>query len=297
MTDFTSFARAHGVLIDTLQEDGRWHRVPTETHPRKKNGAYRYLGSHGHVQDHATMTEPALWTPDEATLAKIDHEAIAQRAAQAAREIREGQQRAAARAGWVMHQCERGGHPYLTEKGFPDWNGLIWRDPKAGDVKLCIPMRVGSAIVGIQTISDQPGFEKRFLPGQRISEATFMFGSQGPKVFVEGFATGLSVHRAIQAMKLRAAVVVTFNAGNLAKVAKYHGAGLVVADHDKPGPHAPEPGGTGLKVARDIGLTFWHSPVEGQDANDYEKARGTLALGMALKPLVMAVMREARAVV
>lgn len=293
--DFITFARLHGVLIDRLQEDGRWHRVPTESHPKKKNGAYRSMGTHGHVQDHATMTEPALWTPDEAEAAKIDHAAIARRAAEAAREIREGQERAARAAGSILKECQRGGHPYLTAKGHPEWNGLIWRDRKAGDIKLCVPMRVGPNIVGLQTISDQPGFEKRFLPGQRTSDAVFMFGAAGVPVFCEGFATGLSVFRAVQAMKVRCSVIVTFNAGNLGKVAKRHGAGVVVADHDKPGPHAPEAGGTGLKVARDIGLPFWNSPQESEDANDFEQRRGTLALGMGLRPLLLAAQREMRA--
>jgi hypothetical protein len=100
--DFVTFARLHGVLIDRLQEDGRWHRVPTASHPKKKNGAYMSRGDYGFVQDHATMLEPTMWKPDETELANIDHAAIARRAQQAADEIRRDQEKAAKYAGWIL---------------------------------------------------------------------------------------------------------------------------------------------------------------------------------------------------
>ena len=56
---FDAFCRAHGLLVDGI-EAGRWVRVPTEDHPRTRNGAYKYLGDVGFVQNHATMTEVAV---------------------------------------------------------------------------------------------------------------------------------------------------------------------------------------------------------------------------------------------
>ena len=43
--DFLSFVRAHGILIDTVPPVGRWMRLPTQTHPRKRNGAVKFMGT------------------------------------------------------------------------------------------------------------------------------------------------------------------------------------------------------------------------------------------------------------
>ena len=39
--------------------------VPTDDHPRKRNGRYRWLGDVGWVQNWATMQEPAMWRSEE----------------------------------------------------------------------------------------------------------------------------------------------------------------------------------------------------------------------------------------
>jgi putative DNA primase/helicase len=49
---FEEFAAAHGLLLRHV-EFGKWVRVPTTDHPGKKNGAYRHMGTHAHVQNHA----------------------------------------------------------------------------------------------------------------------------------------------------------------------------------------------------------------------------------------------------
>ena len=49
--DFVNFARAHGILIDTTPPLGVWTRYPTEDHPRKKNGAVKFMGNYGLVQN------------------------------------------------------------------------------------------------------------------------------------------------------------------------------------------------------------------------------------------------------
>lgn len=283
---FLDFARVHGLLIDRLQDDGRWHRVPTSTHPRKRNGAYRHCGTYAHIQDHATHTEPIMWQPDDDKLIEIDHAGIARRTAQAAAEIKTGQEAAAKRAAWIMHQCAPVTHPYLAEKGFPDEIGNVWIDEKAGDRKLCIPMRIDGRLIGLQTITDREGFEKRFLYGQRTSDATYVIDSRGPNWFCEGYGTGLAVRAALHAIKSRYRVVICFSAGNLARVAA-NCTGYVVADCDHPSPQAPLEGGMGWKVAQSINLPFWRATGPGIDFCDHLQAVGLFKASQELKMLTM----------
>lgn len=283
--DFQDFARVHGIMIDRLQPDAKWHRVPTQTHPRKHNGAYRYCGTHGHIQDHAAHLEPVLWVPDAD--AKVDHEGIARRAKQASYEILADQEAAARRAGWILQQCMQEKHPYLESKGFPDEIGNVWIDEKAGDRKLCIPMRIDGKVVGMQTISDKPGFEKRFLFGQKTSDAVYVIDSKGENWFCEGYATALSARLALKATKARYRLVVCFSASNLLRVAKNHGTGIVIADRDLPSPLALNDGGMGWKVAGESGLPFWRSPEPGMDFNDYSRKFGVFRASQELKALTM----------
>ena len=304
--DFTTFARAHGVIIDRLRDDGQWHRVPTSEKPHKRNGAYRFMGDVGFVQDWGSMTEAAVWHPDgDSPVQQIDREAIARRAREQAEEIRRKQARAAQRAADIMAATGPGRHPYLESKGFPEEVGALWHDEDEDDVKLCIPMYVGRALVGVQTISgkrahqaqrrgelvDVPDFEKRFLPGQRIDLSAFTFGQRGPLLLAEGYATALSARRAMEALRQPFRLVVTFNAGNMRKVARAfeeeRQAGIVIADNDLPSKQYPDAGGAGIATAKMIGWPFWQSDRAPEDANDFERRRGYFALTMGLKPLVM----------
>ena len=285
--DFQTYAKAHGVLIEHVLDDSRWHRVPTTTHPRKKNGAYRHCGTHAHVQDHATMLEPALWTPDADQAANIDHAGIARRATMAALQIRQDQEAAAKKAGWILHQCKTEKLPYLEANGFPEEHANVWAD---GEVrKLCIPMRADGQLVGLQTISDQPPFEKRFLYGQRTRDAVYVMDNKGRKWFCEGYATGLSVRAALQALKVRYTLIVCFSASNLLNAAKNHGTGFVVADKDHETVLAPDEGGMGWKVATETGLAFWKAPEAGMDFNDFAMKHGVFRASQELKGLLMRV--------
>ena len=71
MNDFLTFCRDLGIRIDSLPPVGVWKRYPTDDKPRKRNGAVKYFGSYGFVQNHALMTEPAVWQDcaTEATIA------------------------------------------------------------------------------------------------------------------------------------------------------------------------------------------------------------------------------------
>ena len=70
--DFLSFCRAHGVIIDYHPPIGVWARFPTEDHPHKKNGAVKFLGDAGFVQNHATMPSPVAWFPESRDEIKVD---------------------------------------------------------------------------------------------------------------------------------------------------------------------------------------------------------------------------------
>lgn len=51
MEDFTQFATENGLLIEAAIGDDRIHRCPTVEKPKRLNGAYRYDGSRGWVQN------------------------------------------------------------------------------------------------------------------------------------------------------------------------------------------------------------------------------------------------------
>jgi hypothetical protein len=70
---FHDFARAHGLIIRDLISH-RWVSTPTEDHPRKRNGRYKYLGNVGWVQNWATMESPTMWKDSAA--APVDYRKV-----------------------------------------------------------------------------------------------------------------------------------------------------------------------------------------------------------------------------
>ena len=69
--DFIQFARSHGIIINELPPINTWRRYPTEDHPRSRNGAVKFMGTHGFVQNHATSTVVSIWKPDSPVTAKL----------------------------------------------------------------------------------------------------------------------------------------------------------------------------------------------------------------------------------
>ena len=61
---FEDFARSHGLILDHVVPN-RWVSTPTEDHPRKRNGRYKFLGNVGWVQNWATMDKPAMWRTED----------------------------------------------------------------------------------------------------------------------------------------------------------------------------------------------------------------------------------------
>ena len=267
MTDFIAFCQSHGLIINQLPTFGKWTRVPTENHPRKKNGAAKYLGDVGFCQDHATMTEPAVWFTDKDS--PVDLAKITRMRNDATRQMEQDARKAADKAQWIIDQCQPEQHAYLESKGFPDMQGLVWR-PEEHSNLLVIPMRNGADLVGCQLI-DRAG-HKKFLFGQRSGGAEFVIGSSGVDVWVEGYATGLSVSKCAKHAGLRLRTHICFSAGNLQKMAK---SGYVIADNDA--------SGTGVKAAQATKLPFWVSDHAGEDFNDFWKRTGTVRASLELR--------------
>lgn len=274
--DFLSFVRAHGILIDTVPPVGRWMRLPTQTHPRKRNGAVKFMGDFGFCQEHSTMTEVAVWRSEgESREAAQRVQAVANHAAQ---ETVRAQRRAADKAGQMLSECELKAHPYLSAKGFPDERVNV------NGEHMLIPMRVGRDVVGVQTINADG--EKKFLFGQRCSLAQFIFASAvpGTHIVCEGYATALSIRQAMAAIKRPYTLHVCFSAGNMKKVAQSLQSGFVVADNDA--------SGTGERIAKEIGWPYWMSDTVGEDFNDYHQRKGLFPLSQGMQRLFMNARRQ-----
>jgi putative DNA primase/helicase len=267
--DFIEFARSHGIIIHDLPPLGVWKRYPTEDHPRSKNGAVKYMGDVGFVQNHATSTVVSIWKPDSPITTKVKSTYLAS-IRNAEDEQKKRQHQAMQRAVGMLNGSGMSTHPYLEAKGFKDEQGnVLWLD---GKPVLLIPMRVGGSLVGLQQIDQDGG--KKFLYGQRTSNAVFTFDNKGMNVLCEGYATALSVRLAFKQMKQRYTLHVCFSAGNMAKVAAGLEPGLLIADNDA--------SGTGQRVAEESGWKYWLSDRVGEDANDTHRRIGLFQFTQSL---------------
>lgn len=188
-------------------------------------------------------------------------------------EIERARQEAAKKAAWIMHQTKPEEHAYLQSKGWPEVKGAVWW-PNERQNLLCIPMRMGSSLVGVQLINREG--KKRYLTGQRTSGAEYLIANNGHGAmdwWCEGYATGLSLRDCLHALKMRYRIHITFSAGNLEKMARAAGAGYVIADRDD--------SGTGERVAIASGLPYF-LPDTG-DLNDLHKAEGTFRTSQLLR--------------
>ena len=192
------------------------------------------------------------------------------------RQTAEGQERdriaqeAAKKAAWIMHQTKTEQHAYLHSKGFAEVLGAVWW-PNPEQNLLCIPMRVGQALVGVQMI-DRTG-AKRYLSGQRTSGAEYLISNNGPRAldwWCEGFATALSLRDCLSALRIRYRIHVTFSAGNLKAMATE---GVVVADNDE--------SRTGENAAIATGLPYLLPPSG--DMNDWVRAEGVFKTSQAVR--------------
>lgn len=236
--------------------------------------------------------QSAGWKPaDDGTYnAPTEAQLQAQQQARAARQAAEDKQRAeeqaraARKAGWILHQCKHERHAYLHTKGWPEAVGSVWW-PTPEQNLLCIPMRVGRELVGVQMI-DRRG-EKKYLKGQRTSGAEYCISNPGHGAldwWVEGYATGLSLRDCLHALRMRYRIHICFSAGNLKRMAT---AGVVVADNDDTK--------TGETVAKATGLPYFLPPSG--DLNDMHKAQGVFRTSQALRKWLQGVQARREAAV
>lgn len=269
---FINFCQALGIIINTPPPLGIWRRYPTVDHPKKRNGAVKWMGDHGFAQNHAIDTEVSVWSDASATVAeKRNFQEIANKAEQ---ERIRMQRDAAGKAAAILKQCQFAKHEYLKRKGFEDEEGNVWAFD--GKKFLVIPMRADGHLVGCQIIDEEGG--KKFLYGQRTAGAEFCFDNKGPHILCEGYATALSIRKALKNMKKRYTLHVCFSAGNMKKIAATLPAGLIVADNDA--------SATGERVAKEIGWPYWMSDVVGEDYNDAHQRLGLFKVAYQLSRMV-----------
>jgi putative DNA primase/helicase len=194
-----------------------------------------------------------------------DPNAAAKREA-AKREHELRQRKAADKAAFILNNATKQQHPYLIRKGFPD-RGLVWND------LLVLPMRVGQHLVGCQLIQEDG--TKRFLSGQQTKGASLVIDAKGRNILCEGFATGMSVRRAMKYLRERYTIHVCFSAGNMLEVAKNLRDPLVIADNDS----------MGVATAKKIASCYWLGS-EGEDFNDTEQRIGTQLAAESLRGLL-----------
>lgn len=269
---FEDFARQHGLIIDNVIPF-KWVSTPTEDHPRKRNGRYKYMGDVAWVQNWATMDKPAIWKNNDTNtlspyLMRQKDRADAQRERLAAK--------ASAKAGWIMHQTQPKEHPYLKAKGFPDEKMPVWETD--GKQLLVVAMRRDGRIVGCQLISEEG--DKKFLYGQTTKGATFTMDAKGIPILCEGLATGLSIQAVMRANKMRYTIYVCFSASNMKEVARHIRDGIIVADND--------PSGVGERIAKETGKPYWLSDTVGEDFNDYHMRVGIFKASQSLKKILVA---------
>ena len=276
MTDFHSFARAHGLMIRDLMADGRVHRVPTADHPKKRNGAYSWDGEgFGWVQNWAEHESAIIYRPERLPTADPVQERLRRARAEAAEAMRRAERKAVAgEARAIVRECEYKTHPYLERKGFPKYFALV---DKAG--WLVVPMRPALTYTGmvssVQRIA--PDGTKRFLKDGATKGCVYALGPTGARQawLCEGYATGLSIDAALRAMYRQDRVIVCFSAGNLTHCAQlFHGA-IVVADNDE--------SGAGEAAARATGLRWVMPDMVDKDANDVHQELGLGALMQMLQ--------------
>jgi putative DNA primase/helicase len=275
MTDFISFARAHGVDIDPgrFWPSDKIKRTGTVDKPRSGNGAYFWDGERGWVMDWSGEAR-TVWFEDPSAKPWTEEEkrSWAAKRASAASDQEKRYAQAAAQATETLRAATVKGHPYLEIKGFPDEQMLVLED------RLLIPMRnvVTNKIQGYQAIRwipEEMAYEKKMLLGMRARNAVLYLGPRDAREtwLVEGYATGLSVRAALRSVGLPASVVVAFSASNLIQVAdQIPGKRFVFADNDA--------SQTGEKSAIQTGLPWTMADDVGMDANDLHLKKGLFAV-------------------
>jgi putative DNA primase/helicase len=186
---------------------------------------------------------------------------------------------AAERAKALLARATQDTHPYLRSKQFPDELGFVTEDNS-----LLIPLRdEWKKLVGAQVIS-RAGDEwvKKFIYGTKASGAVFRIGSRAAAhtILCEGYATGLTIHKAASMTNLDVTVLVCFSAHNIVAVSKlvktkYCG---IYADNDE--------NKAGEEAALKARKPYIMSNTVGFDANDDMREYGIIHVAKKVGQLI-----------
>lgn len=215
------------------------------------------------------------------------------------RERRERAAAAAMVAAKIIAAAERGKHPYLAVKGFPEEIALVvpaadirtiagrvdqygrcipadYLVPSGGHSAIVVPARIGNVVRSVQLIWEDG--TKKFLFGAEMAAASHRLSMGRDTWLCEGFATGLTLRLGLRGLNRADTVLCCFSASNICTVARsITGRCFVCTDHDKP---LPQYGGigTGEHYAVASGKPYLMPPILGQDLNDLHMAEGIFAV-------------------
>jgi putative DNA primase/helicase len=272
---FIDFARAHGVDIDPnkLYASDRIKRTGTIDKPKSTNGAYFWDGQRGWIFNWSGEAK-TIWYDDPNATPWTDQEKrdwLEKR-----RQLQSAQTKKYEQTGkeaeYVLKMAKMDHHPYLEIKGFKEEKGLVMNN------KLLIPMRnvITNKVQGYQSIYFDyltRKFEKKMLYGMKSKNAVFWMGEgRAPAAWlVEGYATGLSLYKALRSIGNHDAVIVCFSANNMKAVAETLKCPIkIFADNDK--------SGVGEATAKETGKPYVMADEVGWDANDLHKKKGLFAV-------------------
>ncbi len=223
--------QANGLLVDSVDPDGKFHRCKTTNHPRKKNGYYKLAlsGTIGYYGDFAASDQTLTWKASEEQIALLPQRS--QEELQAARDAERRVKVAAVhacRAYYAAASPLSGIHPYLEAKGLT----VLGCDALRVDGNwLVIPMYKNGAMLSVQKIGAD---RTKLYWTDGITKGTSLVLARKNStltVYCEGFATGLAIFQCIPTCS----VVVCFSAANMALIAteaKPTGMTVVAADND-----------------------------------------------------------------
>ena len=268
---FHQFAQSVGVLVNDLSPSDRIRRCGTSTHPRSKNGSYKYDGRGGWVMNWEDGELHVFGSDKEFTPSEKKEWAKSKREAE--QKIERAHELASLKAAILLRDCTLFNHAYLANKGFSGELGLV-----DAEGRLLIPMRdcLTDELRGVQAIvwhTEERKFSKKMQHGMKAKGAVFRIGlKRSPEtVLVEGYATALSVHAALSQLHLSASVLCCFSDSNLVHVAgQISGKKFIFADNDE--------SKAGERAAEKSCLPYVMSPELTFDANDHHQKFGLLSL-------------------
>lgn len=272
--NFLQFASMHGLIIDNLVI-GKIARCKTVGHRSKKNGAYFYDVDYGFVQDWSIHDSPQIWITDKEVDQKQLQVRIRSSQDKHKQERSRINQEAIKKTESILSMCKNNLSVYLARKGFPDMCFSMY-EKEGEEPLLCVPMRIDGNLSGLQMI--KPDGSKKFLYGTNASYATFDIGQDKQVFLCEGLASGLSLQKILNALKIKYTIRVCFSAGNMAKIARKHNNAIICCDNDT--------SGTGQKVGIESGLRYYVPELIGEDINDEMNRIGIFTISQKIKKIL-----------